>query len=688
MSQFDFPRIHFSGKTIIDPATGNNNYHYPLVTFEPISGTVVLPPRIYLNQKDFQKIGESLDVDTDFKKSIDEDGRTFLLIDGIDSPEKFKSWMTTPLGEHESDQNFHKIYKFIVTEKEGKPLSGLCPAYWNYYGTMNFELHEVKVHSVQIFENGKIETFTTDNNTPSRIAEILDSSLSFKDTRGKNRAVMIDVSPTLSLFSQVFCDRMVLQNANKVIFAGKPLKSGLRQMNSTRTVNVHGIKGSSGIFYTSIKFTDLEENQTFDLAELFNDYSKDNREIIGISIRYDLFGVEEDQNPNYTELGTKSNPALSSILGTISPLYKGDLQTGYGGRLLTPIEDFLTQKKMGSAVAHFNTHLGILSLDLIGSLPIKKDEVFSNNYDIFNLGNLYVGFAHHNSGFHLISEISIGIDHWDMDYHFKNGGICDISIANKEEILSFLAHQEGEIILKITNHKDCLAIGLKESVFHILSEQTGIYADQYDDEEIGYLSNSNQREHCVIQVYKYGQIYDDPIKIMIGKIGVSKYGIGESVEILNDIETVQNGQILKWSTKEAGQFFFALVPVEEIIIPHDFKYYMVVTGAFVNLRVLKKFEYNSFINNSNPDSGNEIDFKLVYDELLMHYDLIYPSSGIITPFTQPHFQRIRNYLKEIMVEAAWNTYLYMPSSRDMPKGKQMLLFEWIDQQILKEKTNH
>ena len=57
MGHFDFPRLHFSGQALIDPATGNNNFHYPLVTFEPLSGTVVIPPRIYLDDpQDFNLV--------------------------------------------------------------------------------------------------------------------------------------------------------------------------------------------------------------------------------------------------------------------------------------------------------------------------------------------------------------------------------------------------------------------------------------------------------------------------------------------------------------------------------------------------------------------------------------------------------------------------------------------------------
>lgn len=131
MSQFNFPRIHFKGRASIDPATGNNNYHYPLVTYEPISATVVLPPRIYLDPDD-GILAKAKELKIDKYLKHDSSGAAYLLITGIDNAEIFKSWNVTPLGTHHADMAFHGLYSDILTKKEQKPLSGQCPGYWNY----------------------------------------------------------------------------------------------------------------------------------------------------------------------------------------------------------------------------------------------------------------------------------------------------------------------------------------------------------------------------------------------------------------------------------------------------------------------------------------------------------------------------------------------------------------------------
>ena len=150
MSQFDFPRIHFSGHTQIDPATGNNNYFLPLITYDPIAGTVVLPPRVYLqNQKD-KNTAIALFPDEKEMIQLDEHNHSYISIDSIRTSEDFKTWNITPLGKHALDKKYHPLYKAIDSVNDLKPLAGNCPGYWNYYGTMNFELMDVSVHSIQL----------------------------------------------------------------------------------------------------------------------------------------------------------------------------------------------------------------------------------------------------------------------------------------------------------------------------------------------------------------------------------------------------------------------------------------------------------------------------------------------------------------------------------------------------------
>ena len=122
MSHFHFPRFHFCGKANIDPATGNNNYHYPLVNFEPISGTAVIPPRIYLDNNDQLDLVEKYLYNKEkYLRSNDSENQYLELVE-VEDPESYKKWMISPLGTLELDKDFHELYKYLITEKEGKIL--------------------------------------------------------------------------------------------------------------------------------------------------------------------------------------------------------------------------------------------------------------------------------------------------------------------------------------------------------------------------------------------------------------------------------------------------------------------------------------------------------------------------------------------------------------------------------------
>lgn len=99
---------------------------------------------------------------------------------------------------------------------------------------------------------------------------------------------------------------------------------------------------------------------------------------------------------------------------------------------------------------------------------------------------------------------------------------------------------------------------------------------------------------------------------------------------------------------------------------------MLHTSNYVNLRIIPTFEWDK--------NTHDVTFDLLYKNFLIDYDLIYPSSGIITPFNQKHFSKINRFLRKIMDESAWGNYLYMPSSRDMPSGKRDLLFRYLEDQ--------
>lgn len=674
MSLFDFPRIHFSGRANIDPATGNNNYHFPLVSYEPVTGTVVLPPRLYLEKESERNL-----VQDKFPELLafihEETDHIYLLIPGIDTPEKFKSWNTTPLGSYPDDAAFHELYALISTKKEQKPLLGQLPGYWNYYGTLNFSFEDVRVHAIQLRNHAIITSRNEETDFPSIFKELLGASVRFSDQSGRhNYAVMIDVTPTLSLYSQVFCDLLHVEKAGHTIFEGSPVKASLRQMNPTRILNDSSITGASGVFYSCIPIETIEKGENNALIMAFRQYQSTAKKLRGLRIRYDLYHVQENLNPDYKSHGEKSNPAKCRVLGTLSPWFEGEHETIGEGRLLIPDAPFFKEKKFGSALVNIDTECTLLSIDLIGSLPgIVQDGKY--DFNPYTPGNLNISLKFADS-----ERVLVSFPYPKLTTFINKGGIFDFLLS--DEIKGFLLNHEGLIYLTIDRTDDKTVSGengclLKEIPWRIFSDQIGLYCNEGDSLEQGFLSNHAFREDCCIHIYRFGKPYNGEIGLRIIELDIMPYSRGERVYIHDTIEHFRNGQILVVPMDKAGQKLFYLMHENEII-PLDIKHFMLETGAFINLRVLPIYKHLKAI----PE--NELNFEHVYNEFLRHYDLIYPASGIITPFNTQYLTKIHNYLKLLMNEDSWDKYLFMPSSRDLPQSKLELLFRWLEKELKKE----
>lgn len=660
MSHFHFPRLYFSGKASVDPATGNNNYHYPLVNFEPITGECVLPPRIYLDNKETIILAKQNIQNFDQYHKVDSDNNSYLEISCISTSNIFKKWMVTPLGSFEDDKNFHELYKQLNTQKDAVPLFGQCPAYWNYYGTMNFHLHNVHVHNIET----ELTNFNSRMEAKNNLAtenQFRGAKLSFEFDNGKNSAVMIDVSPTLSLYSQIFCSSISLTKKDQILLRGKPLKSSLRQMNTSRVENDQMITGSSGTFYQSIPLSNINKEESKDLLQFFIENNKTDQTIKGICLRFDLSEVKENTQPDYNELGENSNPAYLQINGCIAPWYTDEMISHPPGRRLNYFEPYKTGSYLGATFAYFHKKQNVLSLDIIGSLP---QMCHKNVYTTIDIGKLDLVIIEDNSIFN-IGTINT-CDKIAITKLFKSkSGIIDFKIQDPL-VISMLQKGNGRLEIRHRNK-----ILLKEKELRIISDQSGIYADEGEPETEGFLANSSKREHCKIKVLYRGKQYNEGLKVMLLELSVLPFGRGDSFRIINHIQSIRNNQIIPWSTKKAGQFFYIFIPIEHETMPIDLKHYMVKTGDFINLRVLPFFDQSKY-NDQN------ISFEDIYHALLKNFDLIYPSSSIITPFNKRHLLKAGKFLKKIMAEEYWGEYLYMPSSREMPKGKKEMFFKWIN----------
>ena len=121
MGLFDFPRINFQGEAVIDPATGNNSFYQPLVFYDLINACTVMPPRLYLDEKNLMT-GISREaamsaIPSGVQLKMDNHEKNYIEIFGLEEKEVFHKWATTPLGNSDIDRQFHPLYSKLKMER-------------------------------------------------------------------------------------------------------------------------------------------------------------------------------------------------------------------------------------------------------------------------------------------------------------------------------------------------------------------------------------------------------------------------------------------------------------------------------------------------------------------------------------------------------------------------------------------
>lgn len=693
MSQFDFPRIHFSGFTTINPSTGNNGYHLPLCFYDPVETKPVLPPKLFLENR-FYKPGISWEQLKNLipKNSpvIDSEpyGR-YIEIIPVSDRNSFRIWASTLLGRCDLDKEYHQLYKNLMAPKLRGTIYGEYPGYWNYYGDMTLSFDSVRVESIQ-FENehGIIKTFKlNDEIIPDQLRLFLGAEFGLTDDSGKTSAVIIDVTPTEAYYTQIFCDEMRMMKDKKVLFRGKPSKASVRFYNPSRIINQNNIIGASGCFYSSIPFESIKYPESSPLVNFFKNHCERPEDLAGLFIRYDLFEVIENRKPDYHDSNINGNPARSSVTGSITPWYTGDMKSITIGRQLIPENPFLEDKSLGSMISCVNYKKKRVSLDLIGNIPEINKSIKSNtdysyfpqDYETYKFGKLYLKLESPLGLTEVIGSFSIGPDNLSKEWLKQTGGILDIPFNLDDHKI-----KTGQLIITGLQKKDendpgVEVVLMKESKYFITTDQTGIYAHAGENPKDGYISYSYKPESCRIRIFEKGEPLQKSVKIKVLEYKIHQNGvIIAPSDILHDKEVCDNEEVFFPLQKACNSIFLFTSEIRLNTIS-NFVSELLKTGAFVNLRVLPTQDYSKYLDHSDPRFINKIPYSLIYDEIFKFYDLIYPVSSIISPFDENSILKANQLLIKLMSPDNWSSNTYMPSSRELSKMQYRLFLKWIEQ---------
>ncbi len=684
MSQFDFPRIHFSGSAFINPATANNNILLPLVTYHPIQVKAILPPRIYLSQDllYLYRLG-GLPIPEADRILSDEKKQQYIEIKPVDTREKFMTWAVTPLGSSSLDALYHVLYELVLTKRTQKPLTGHLPANWNFFGGMEFGFQGVTVTGVVARnDREKPQLFTLETSaSPPEIAVLLGATLHMENEQGKSSAVMVDVLPTLAFYSQVFCDRLQLKKDGVSILNGKPRKASLRFLNQHRIINQEGAQAASGSFFSVIPTHDLESGELAPIMQFFLMHGEKDRPIKGVFIQYNIFEVKENLLPDYTILGEKGNPAYATVAGTFSPWYEEDMASITMGRFLVPENPFLNTIRLAPVVCRVDIEREVISLDFLGSIPEQCTQYAPiPYYETYPLGLLRLVLLQEGTTPLEIGQFQIDDASFSREYLFKTGGIVDLPLKNTHGITqeAFLNSTLG--LLGVTKSTG-LEVGkevllLKESDYMVASDQAGLYADQGDDPVEGYKSNSLFKEPCLIRVFKKGQPAQGPLPMTIMELKITEGGAAATGKEYLKTTAFSDNQMLLFPTDQAANSLYIFYPGNQVPSSNDLISDIVRTSFFISLRILPAHDYGKYLDTNHPEYSPLISFEVLYREVLQVYDLIFPMASVITPFTEAHFSRGWKYLQGRLSPDQWGTATYMPSSRDLSRDQWELFCKW------------
>lgn len=710
MSQFDLPRLNFSGKCTIDPATANNGWFVPLVIFQPISIQVICPPRVYL-QNTYILHGKTIDdirglLPPGAELKLDQEGQFqgiyYVEISPIHTEDIFKDWACYPLGTYEADKDYIPLYSAVGPSSGGdKSLMGSVPGYWNYYGTMEYRYLDVKITSIDLSHSeSKVNKITSESsNLPQNLKDILGASLDMYETIGDpstNCSVMIDLLPTMAMYSQIFCNRLNLTKENKTIFSGKPIKASLRLVNAFRVVNENMPQGASGVFYSSIPLENLDLNENSDIIQFFNQYRDPRKILKGVFIKQVISEVEEVRVMDYQRKGHISNPAFAKVNGSISPWYEEDLSNWPRARQLVGGIPFKKNNKkfmapvavMTPAVFNINYEQRILELDFLNNFPIinttqnsddpaEPSPEVENSYETYPLGDIDIVWQDPeekdvSKNMVPIATLTINNSTWPREKYFKEGGIIQIPLSDNKTLTNEKL-KNGNLLF--FNKTLSTSIPLMSEVPVILtSEQCGMYSNVNDEPIKGFRSNSSQREPFYLNIYKRGIPLKTPIAVTILEIKMTNSGSTKSQKILRK-ENYADGDMIIFPNYEAVNAIY-LFTTNNLTEPLTQLYPIEIlkTGFFVNLKVLPEQDYGKYLNTNHPDYKGEVTFMDLYNEIFRNYSMI-------TPVMRFNPERWNNkHMADLLLEKInpenWVNAGYMPMSRDLNSDQIELIMHW------------
>jgi hypothetical protein len=673
MSVFDFPRIHICGTQLINPGTANNNSASPGTELAVTSDTESVQPMTRTRRTD----------------------------------EEFRTWITS------LDQN------------------KLLRCQWNYYGDFAFRFMDVRVRSVQ---------FGYDNIVTDPAEEPLIGGQVYL-----NNAIMIDANPEGFHTTQIFSESLEIRAPGALGGTGtfvsrKPTQATTCWLNWYRNVSYHGLfglppvgvddklssggaGGASATFQCAIKVRreDLNPERGADLNEVLHKLlAKDESKAVtalaerlrerrsrGLILHFNLYLCFPSLSD--TELAVRfaqgeqvENPARGQLVGTIAPWFEGEPAAVPIGRFLKPAAPYVnpyrpkTRYYLSPVVARYDKEDRQISLDLANCLP--EDGPDGSKY---NLGSVFLGLRkacdpNQSPTTNLNPVIRIAEISNDRDTYLATGGIWDVSCGRLDDTQLQLLEDSGyELVLETSG----TGVLLYETEYMVVPSCECNYLDElppdqtWDDADVRErLDNQYFPElqgRVELWIRRRGRVPRGKISIKVEQWRETPTGDPDQegvyhYPLLLDSETIilRNGRgSYRFRPSGSGLRLYRLVPMgiwPQKMNPEDLAV-LEFQEFYISLRVLP-------YNNYSHIADAQLTFELIYKEIFRYYSLILPAMNKRLLMSDPTIWETptaAHYVLRMIQPKLWNSYNYMPRTRDLSKYRRKLL-ERFCQSVLKK----
>ncbi len=638
MSLFDYPRIHFKGTILLNPATANND------DYAQQPGAAMLPASYGAHAGQILGLMDS--------KAVQP--RTY----GMSDPD-FIAWV-------------QKAHAFDVSGSPGKSRQ-IVPAEWNYYGGMDSKILNAAVIGVQVGA-GQVHSAVSPG-VPA--TAVIGSTVNYA---GHITDVNSEGSPPATQF---FIDSLTLQNGATTFLKGSPSKGACQWLNFYRNVNLTADGGAGGYVYHVMRKSDA--GTSIQLPGF------DDPRIAGVICRYYLYRFSSGASNNAALealYAAKQNPATLEIVGTFAPLFASEkIVTGPVGRLLvSDVAQIPTPKGTSNngnngivalAPAVLQRNGDTIAADFCGTFPDYFQPGANPKYD-FGAVTLTVAGAP--------GSASIGpVDYADTDSGDRRGWIFDFDISSNAAARQVLQDPGAQFRLQHAEYGTVLA----ETDYYFVSNQQGIYAEQYGAGD-SFL-NQGTNEPATLSVYHRGRELSaaecPPITVwQYRSVPIQSPGDVEAIAT-----NVKPGQPIQVDTSQPGNRLFtfgidtAAQPLPAGFPPKSYNDFMgppfITNAPSISLRILPNDEdfsrYYVDPKASEPKGNEQLTFDVVYQKVLRTYYLLYPLMNAIFPLnSEAEVAKRAQAILQVTDPKLWMSIAFMPRTRDMSASRRTLLQAW------------